>query len=273
MTMQITVCIKQVPNTTKVKIDKKTGTLIRKGIKSIFNPDDKHALEEALRIKDQYQDVKITALTMGPPQAMSILEEALAMGADHGILLSDRKFAGSDTLATSTILAAALKQIQEKEGLDLVICGRQAIDGDTAQVGPQLAQHLDFPVISYVKQFEYDQKTNTCRIQRSIEEGVMTIETSLPLVITALTELNIPRYPHMKRIFEVYAEKSGISIEKWTLQDLNHIDIEHIGLNGSPTRVKKTFTPDRTFTGEILLGTIPEIAQNLVHSLKTKHII
>jgi len=182
MKINIAVCIKQVPNTNKVKIDKKTGTLIRKGIKSICNPDDKNALEEALRLKDTYDNVKITVISMGPSQATIILKEALAMGADRGILLSDRKFAGSDTLATSTILASALRKIQEEEGIDIIFCGRQAIDGDTAQVGPQIAQHLDLPIISYVQELEY--LGDKVQVKRALENGYMLMESQIPVVLT-----------------------------------------------------------------------------------------
>ncbi|MHA1474521.1 MAG: electron transfer flavoprotein subunit beta [Promethearchaeota archaeon] len=269
--MNIAVCIKQVPNTNKVKIDKKTGTLIRKGIKSICNPDDKNALEEALRLKDTYDNVKITVISMGPSQATIILKEALAMGADRGILLSDRKFAGSDTLATSTILASALRKIQEEEGIDIIFCGRQAIDGDTAQVGPQIAQHLDLPIISYVQELEY--LGDKVQVKRALENGYMLMESQIPVVLTTINELNTPRYPHMQRIFDVFGENPVIPVETWTVDDLPDLDKTQIGLNGSPTRVKKIYTPDRTFKGEILKGDPMDVAQLLVESLKQKQII
>ena len=271
MTFNIAVCIKQVPNTNQVKIDKKTGTLIRKGIKSICNPDDKNALEEALRLKDNYDNVKITVISMGPSQASIILKEALAMGADRGILLSDRKFAGSDTLATSTILASALRKIQEEEEIDIIFCGRQAIDGDTAQVGPQIAQHLDLPIISYVQELEY--LGDKVQVKRALENGYMLMESQIPVVLTTINELNTPRYPHMQRIFDVFGENPLIPVETWTVDDLPDLDRTQIGLNGSPTRVKKTYTPDRTFKGEILKGDPMNVAQLLVESLKEKQII
>jgi len=271
MKINIAVCIKQVPNTNKVKIDKKTGTLIRKGIKSICNPDDKNALEEALRLKDTYDNVKITVISMGPSQATIILKEALAMGADRGILLSDRKFAGSDTLATSTILASALRKIQEEEGIDIIFCGRQAIDGDTAQVGPQIAQHLDLPIISYVQELEY--LGDKVQVKRALENGYMLMESQIPVVLTTINELNTPRYPHMQRIFDVFGENPVIPVETWTVDDLPDLDKTQIGLNGSPTRVKKIYTPDRTFKGEILKGDPMDVAQLLVESLKQKQII
>ncbi|MHA1474979.1 MAG: electron transfer flavoprotein subunit beta [Promethearchaeota archaeon] len=269
--MNIAVCIKQVPNTNQVKIDKKTGTLIRKGIKSICNPDDKNALEEALRLKDNYANVKITVISMGPSQASIIIKEALAMGADRGILLSDRKFAGSDTLATSTILSSALRKIQEEEVIDIIFCGRQAIDGDTAQVGPQIAQHLDLPIISYVQELEY--LGNKVQVKRALENGYMLMESQIPVVLTTINELNTPRYPHMQRIFDVFGENPVIPVETWTADDLPDLDRTQIGLNGSPTRVKKTYTPDRTFKGEILKGDPMDVAQLLVERLKEKQII
>jgi electron transfer flavoprotein beta subunit len=271
MTINIAVCIKQVPNTNQVKIDKKTGTLIRKGIKSICNPDDKNALEEGLKLKDTYDNVKITVISMGPSQAEIIIKEALAMGADRGILLSDRQFAGSDTLATSTILASALRKIQEEEGLDIIFCGRQAIDGDTAQVGPQIAQHLDLPIISYVQELKY--LGDKVQVKRALENGYMQIEAQIPVVLTTINELNTPRYPHMQRIFDVFGENPLIPVETWTVDDLPDLDRTQIGLNGSPTRVKKTYTPDRTFKGEILKGDPMDVAQLLVKSLKEKQII
>jgi len=277
MTINVAVCIKQVPNTNRVKIDKKTGTLIRKGIASICNPDDKNALEEALKLKDNNEDVKITVLSMGPSQAAIVLKEALAMGADRGILLSDRKFAGSDTLATSTILAAALRKIGEQEkknkknGLDIIFCGNQAIDGDTAQVGPQIAQHLDLPIVSYVQEFEY--LRNKIIAKRALENGYMKIESRIPVVITTINNLNTPRYPHIGRIFDVYGKNPKIQIETWTAEDLPDLDQTQIGLSGSPTRVRRIFTPDRTFHGEILKGDPIHIAKLLVDRLKQKQII
>lgn len=271
MTINIAVCIKQVPNTNQVKIDKKTGTLIRKGIKSICNPDDKNALEEALKLKDSYDDVKITVISMGPRQASIIIKEALAMGADRGILLSDRKFAGSDTLATSTILEAALRKIQEEEGFNIIFCGRQAIDGDTAQVGPQIAQLLDLPIISSVQELIY--LGDKVQVKRALENGYMQIEAQIPVVLTTINDLNKPRYPHMQRIFDVFGENPTIPVETWTADDLPDLDRTQIGLNGSPTQVIKTFTPDRTFNGEILKGDPTHVAQILVESLKQKQII
>ena len=270
MTLKILVCIKQVPDTNNVKIDKETGTLIRKGIKSILNPEDKNALEEALRLKDEIEDVSITVLSMGPKQASAVIKEAIAMGADRGILLSDRNFAGSDTWATSSILSSAIMKIQEEDGLELIFCGRQAIDGDTAQVGPQIAQHLELPIISYVEELKYSK--NKVHVKRALEDGYFLVECPTPVVLTAIKKLNIPRYPHMKRIFETFGDNPERPIEIWTSEDIN-LEKTKMGLNGSPTRVKKVFTPSRKFEGEILEGNAKEVSRQLIVRLKERQII
>src|SRR5574344_1223693 len=182
--MKVVVCIKQVPDTTEVKLDPKTGTLIREGVPSIMNPDDKGGLELALQLKDKY-NAHVTVITMGPPQADAILREAFAMGVDRAILLTDRKFAGADTLATSNALAGALRCLD----YDLIITGRQAIDGDTAQVGPQMAEHLDIPQISYVTDLKYDGK-QFFTIKKETEEGYQILEVEAPCVLTVLASAN-----------------------------------------------------------------------------------
>jgi len=270
LTLKIIVCIKQVPDTNKVKIDKETGTLIRKGIKSILNPEDKNALEEALRLKDKIKDVNITVISMGPGQASAVVKEAIAMGADRGILLSDRKFAGSDTWATSTILASAIEKIKEDDGADIIFCGRQAIDGDTAQVGPQIAEHLNLPIISYVEELKYDK--NKVQVKRALEDGHFVMECPTPVVLTTIKELNTPRYPHMKRIFETFGDDPIRKIEIWSAENLN-LENTKMGLNGSPTRVKNIFTPTRKFEGEILQGNPKEVARQLIVRLKERQII
>jgi len=270
MTLKIVVCIKQVPETNKVKIDPVTKTMIRTGVKSIMNPDDKNALEGALKLKDEFTDAKVTVITMGPEQATEILKEAIAMGADRSILLSDRKFAGSDTWATSTIISSAIKKIMQDEGVDIVMCGRQAIDGDTAQVGPQIAEFLDFPIISYVEELKYE--NSKVHVKRALEDGYFLIEAPTPVVLTAIKELNTPRYPHMKRIFETYGENPERKIERWDAS-LFKLDETKIGLKGSPTRVKATFTPSRKFEGEMLEGSIMNITRNLVVRLKERQIL
>lgn len=228
--MKIVVCIKQVPDTHEVKIDPVKGTLIRDGIPSIMNPDDKNALEEALRIKDQL-GAHVTVVTMGPPQAEKILREAYSMGADEAVLLTDRAFAGADTLATSLALA----KILEKIGYDLIFAGRQAIDGDTAQVGPEIAEHLDIPQVTYVQEVKVE--GNQITVKRALEEGYEVIKIQLPCLLTAIKELNEPRYPKLKNI--LMASKKTITT--MTADDLD-VDKTLLGLKGSPTKVKKTFT-------------------------------
>ncbi|HWR61854.1 MAG TPA: electron transfer flavoprotein subunit beta/FixA family protein [Clostridia bacterium] len=262
--MKIIVCIKQVPDTNEVKLDPKTGTLIRDGVPSIINHDDMNALEEALILKDRYKDVEITVLTMGPPQADVALREALAMGADRAILVCDRVVAGSDTWATSNTLTAAIKKIGD---YDLIFCGRQAIDGDTAQVGPQIAEKLDLPQVTYVQKLEIDGGTVTA--QRVLEDGYEVIEVKLPCLLTAIKELNTPRYASVRGIFKAYREKD---VEIWTAKDIE-VDPEIIGLNGSPTNVRKTFTPDPKGKGTMLCGCDKGTVCDLFNRLKEKHII
>jgi electron transfer flavoprotein beta subunit len=187
--MKIIVCVKQVPDTNEVKIDPKKGTLIRDGVPSILNPDDANALEEALKIKDNNPDTPVTVVTMGPPQAKEMLQECIAMGADEAVLLSDRALGGSDTWATSNALAAGIKKIGE---YDLIFTGRQAIDGDTAQVGPQLAEKLGLPQVTYVQEFEIKGDRHI-RVKRALENGYEVIDTQMPCLLTTVKELNKPR--------------------------------------------------------------------------------
>lgn len=262
--MKIIVCIKQVPDTNEVKLDPKTGTLIRDGVPSIINHDDKNALEEALRLKDRYKDVEITVLTMGPPQADVALREALAMGADRAVLVSDRAFAGADTWATSNTLTAAIKKLGH---YDIIFCGRQAIDGDTAQVGPQVAEKLNLPQITYVKHLEVS--GDTVIAHRALEDGYEVLSVKMPCLLTAIKELNAPRYPGIKGVFEAYREKT---VEMMSAKDLE-IDPEIIGLNGSPTNVKRTFTPAPKGKGTLLDGCSKETVKDLFGRLKDKNII
>ena len=262
--MRIIVCAKQVPDTREVHIDPLTGTLVRQGVASIMNPDDKNALEEALRIKEQHNDVEVVVLSMGPPQADSMLKEAFAMGADRCILLTDRAFAGSDTWATSKILATAIKKIGK---YDLIFCGRQAIDGDTAQVGPQMAEFLELPQITYVQKLELN--NDKVIAQRAVEDGYYEIEAKMPALITTIRELNTPRYPSIKGIYEAFREKQ---VETMIFDDLN-IERETIGLKGSPTKVKKTFPHAIEFDGEMLKGSEAEMAHELIVRLKELQIL
>lgn len=263
--MDIVVCIKQVPDTTDVKIDPKTGTLIREGVPSIINPDDKHAIEAAITLREEYGG-KVTVISMGPPQADDAMREALAMGVDDAILLCDRAFAGADTLATSYTLATCVKKISD---YDLVICGRQAIDGDTAQIGPQMAEFLKLPQVTYVKNLELDQDGKTIRLERALEDGYEKVETSMPALLTVIKDLNKPRYPSVKGIVEALNERE---VKVWTAEDIG-ADAEQVGLQGSPTTVKRTFSPEPKGEGEILEGTVEEMVGGLIQRLKDKNVI
>lgn len=260
--MNIVVCIKQVPDTTEVKLDPKTGTLIRDGVPSIINPDDKAGLEAALRLKDE-QGAKVTVVSMGPPQADLALREAMAMGADEAILVTDRAFGGADTWATSTTLAAALKKLE----YDLIITGRQAIDGDTAQVGPQIAEHLKLPNISYAEEIKVEGDKIT--VKRQYEDRYDVIQAKLPILITALAELNQPRYMSPGGIFDAYREKE---VTVWTLKDLD-VNLDHIGLKGSPTKVKKSFTKGAKQAGKVYNVDPLESAEIIVNKMKEKFIL
>lgn len=260
--MKIVVCIKQVPDTTEVRLDPKTGTLIRDGVPSIINPDDKSGLEAALKLKDEV-GAEVTVLTMGPPQAEKALREALAMGADKAILLSDRAFAGADTWATSSTLAAALNNLE----YDLVIAGRQAIDGDTAQVGPQIGEHLRLPQVSYVADLEVD--GDSLVLKRIFEDGYHKIKVKMPCLITTLSEMNEPRYMSVGGVFDAYREKEIIN---WSLSDIE-VDTANIGLKGSPTKVKKSFTKGAKSAGQVYELEPKDAAKIIVDKLKEKFII
>ncbi|MBU5427733.1 electron transfer flavoprotein subunit beta/FixA family protein [Tissierella pigra] len=263
--MNIIVCIKQVPDTNEVRIDPVRGTLIREGVPSIINPDDRNALEEALKIKDKMENVKVIVLSMGPPQADVALRETLAMGADEAILLSDRAFAGSDTWATSTALAAGIKKIGD---YSIIFCGRQAIDGDTAQVGPQIAEHLNLPQITYVEELKIE--GDKVIAKRALEDGHFVVESKMPVLLTAIKELNEPRYPSIKGIYNAY---SSDNVKVLSAKDVE-ADFDNLGLNGSPTQVNKSFTPPgRSGEGEILQGSGREAVESLVLRLKEKHLI
>lgn len=263
--MNIIVCLKQVPDTTEVRIDPVRGTLIREGVPSIINPDDRNALEQALRIKDNMGDTTVTVLSMGPPQADVALREALAMGADKAILLSDRAFAGSDTWATSTAIAAGVTKIGN---YDIIFCGRQAIDGDTAQVGPQIAEHLNIPQITYVEDLEI--KEGKVVAKRALEDGYFVVECEMPVLLTAIKELNEPRYPSIRGIYEAHGDEK---VTVWSATDVD-ADFDNLGLNGSPTKVRKSFTPEaRKGEGEILTGSTEEVVNSLIVRLKEKHLI
>ncbi len=240
--MKIVVCIKQVPDTSEVRLDPKTNTLIREGIPSIINPDDKAGLEAALRLKDE-AGAHITVLCMGPPQAEMALREALAMGCDEAVLLSGREFGGSDTYATATIIAAALKKMD----FDLIITGRQAIDGDTAQVGPQIAERLGIPQVSYVQDLRLE--SNGLVARRQYEDCYHTVRVKFPCLITALSELAAPRYMSVRGTVEAFEK----DIRLLGFEDLKDgLNPDWIGLKGSPTTVVKSFVKQPKSAGKLL---------------------
>ena len=255
--MRIIVCIKQVPDTAEVRINPETGTLIREGVPSIVNPFDMHAVEAGLQIKEKTGG-KLTVLTMGPPQAESALRDTIAMGADEALLLSDRTFAGSDTWATSFTLSRAI----EKLGADIIICGKQAIDGDTAQVGPETAEFLDIPHISYIRKIE-EVAENYIRVQRMMDEGYDVVESSFPVLLTVVKELNEPRMPSLKG--KMAAKKAVI--QKWGAAEIQ-TDENNLGLKGSPTQVKNIFTPEARTGRKLLEGTAEEQVDALLQELR-----
>lgn len=261
--MKIVVMIKQVPDTNEVRLDRRTGTLIREGVPSIINPEDKNALEEALKVKET-RGAKVVVVSMGPPQAEDALREALAMGADEAILLTDRAFAGADTWATATTLGMALQKIGD---YDLVLAGRQAIDGDTAQVGPQLAEYLNVPQVTYVREFTVDEGKVVA--QRVLEDGYEEIEATLPALLTITKEANEPRYPHAGAIMSAYRERE---VAFWGAEDIE-ADPERVGLKGSPTQVKRSFTPPPKEPGQVIKSAPAEAAKDLVAILRSKNII
>ena len=260
--MNIVVCVKQVPNTTQIKIDPVTGVMDRTGIPSIMNPDDKVALEYALRIKDEVGG-NVYVVTMGPMQAKKILFEAIAMGADKAYLLSDRAFAGADTLATSKALAALIKTIPH----DLIIAGRQAIDGDTAQVGPQIAEHMNLDQITYVSAIEV--KGENLIVKRSYEDRYQIIEAKLPVLLTVLGDSTKPRYMNLNRLFN---EATDANVEVKNILDIA-LDPKETGLKGSPTKVKKSFSKIVNKQIELKEGTPEELANEIVERLKARNVL
>ncbi len=264
--MKIVVCIKQVPDTTDVKIDPKTNTLIREGVASICNPFDEYAIEEALLIREKHGG-EVHVITMGPPQAVDVLKNALAVGADKVYLISDKAFAGADTLATAYTLSKTIQTIGE---VDLVICGKQAIDGDTAQVGPGIATRLGIPQLTYVSKIrEINLEKKKIIVERLLEHGREVVESSLPALLTVVKDINEPRLPSLLGI----KKAAKAQIPTLTAKDIG-ADENRIGLKGSPTWVMKVFSPEpRTGGGEILKGELTEIVPQLVNKLmETKFI-
>ena len=262
--MKILVCVKQVPNTNEVKINPKTGTLIRDGVESILNPDDDNALEAALQMKDGNTDTTVTVITMGPPQAKEVLVECMAKGADDSVLLSSRAFGGADTWATSNTIAGAIKRIAD---YDIIFAGRQAIDGDTAQVGPQIAEKLGIPQVTYVERI-ISCNGKEVTVRRQLEDGYEVIQVPMPCLLTVVKELNKPRYMSVKGIYEAYEK----DITVWNENDIP-VRANEIGINASPTKVFRSFTPDPKGKGIMIEGTPKEAAAKVIGELKKKHVL
>ena len=263
--MRIIVLIKQVPDTTEIKIDPKTGTLIREGVESIINPDDRHAIELAVTLREAYGG-KSTVISMGPTQAIDAISEALGMGIDEGILLTDKNLAGADTWATSFTLGRTISRVKR---YDLIICGRQAIDGDTAQIGPQIAEFLNLPQLTYVRKVEEISEKRIV-VHRALEDGYERMQSPLPALITVMGEVNTPRYPRMDLLINACEQKARIKI--WDAADLG-VKVQDIGLSGSLTRVIKTFPPKTKREGEILKGSKEEVVNQLLDRMHGKHLI
>ena len=245
--LHIVGCIKWVPDTTQVRIDPETNTLIREGVPSIINPFDVHAIEEAVRLKERFGG-RVTMICMGPPFAAEGLKKAVALGVDRGILMSDRALAGSDTLATSAALAAAISKLDKEEPVDLVLCGKQTIDGDTAQVGPGIATRLGFSQLTYVREVQHvDLEKRTVRVRRNLEGAHEILEAPLPALLTVLPDINEVRYASLPSLIR------GINYEVplWKAQDLD-IDLSEVGLTGSPTQVRRIFSPPERVGGEVM---------------------
>ncbi len=255
--MNIVVCIKQVPGTTQVKINPETGTLIRDGVEAVINPFDEYAVEEALRIRDKVGGT-VKVITMGPPQAESALRSAIAMGADEAILISDRAFAGSDTWATSYTLGQGIKKLGE---VDLVICGKQAIDGDTAQVGPGVAEMLNIPFVSWVRKVE-EVSSESIRVERMMEDGYDVVQIQLPALLTVVKEINTPRMASLKG--KMRAKKA--QIKTLSASDLE-VTPEKLGLKGSPTQVLRSFVPEKKSGGEKITGEVPELVEKIKNTI------
>ncbi len=261
--MEIVVCIKQVPDTTKVKINPETNTLVREGVESIVNPFDLYAIEEAIRLREEHGGT-VKVLSMGPPQAEDALREAISLGADEAFLVTDRAFAGADTWATSYTLAAAIRNMGD---FDLVLCGKQAIDGDTAQVGPSLAEQLGIPYVAFVRKIR-EVKDQGIILERMYEDGYEVLSLPVPGLITVVKEINEPRIPSLKG--KMRSRKC--EIVKLTRADLDVEDIK-IGLDGSPTRVVKIFSPNLKRTGVKWEGESGELAGKLVAALREQKLV
>jgi len=251
--LRIVACVKQVPDTTQVRIDPVTNTLIREGVLSIINPFDVHAIEEAIRLKERYGGAAIM-LCMGPPWADEALQKALSFGADEAILLSDRALAGSDTLATSAALAAAIRKLGGREPIDIVICGKQTIDGDTAQVGPGIATRLGLAQLTYVDRVEsVDLRARRIKVRRMLEGAREIVDAPLPALLSVVKEINEPRYASLPDLIRGLRYQAPV----WQVEDIG-VSSEEVGLKGSPTQVRRIFPPPRRGAGEIIAGALED---------------
>ena len=262
--MKIVVCIKQVPDTKGGVKFNPDGTLDRAAMMTIMNPDDKAGLEAALRLKDQY-GAEVTVITMGLPKAEDVLREAMAMGADKGILVTDRVLGGADTWATSQTLAGAIRNLD----YDLIITGRQAIDGDTAQVGPQISEHLGIPVISYAQKIEISEDGKSVIVERQFDDRYHVLKAQMPCLITALAELNPPRYMTPGGIFDA----CDAELTVWGRANLVDVEDSNLGLKGSPTQIAKASDKVRKGQGEKINKDVTESVDYIVGKLKDRHVI
>jgi electron transfer flavoprotein beta subunit len=256
--LKIVVCIKQVPDTTNVRINPETNTLMREGVDSIINPFDMYALEEGIRLREKHGGT-VVALSMGPPQVESALREAISLGVDQAVLISDRAFAGADTLATAYTLARGVKKIGK---VDVILMGRQAIDGDTGQVGPGVAENLGLPHITEIRKIEEIGEDRSIIVERLLEDGYVRLKSKLPVLLTVVKEINEPRLPSLKG--KMAARKAEIPV--WSASDLE-LDGQRIGLTGSPTQVMKIFTPPRPTGGKVFEGDVSSAVKQLVEAL------
>jgi electron transfer flavoprotein beta subunit len=261
--VKIVVCIKQVPDVTQVRINPETNTLVREGVANMINPFDMYAIEEGVRLKEKHGGTT-TVISMGPPQAETALREAISMGCDDAVLLSDRAFAGADTLATSYTLAAGIRQIGQNGGpVDLVVMGRQTMEGDTAQVGPETAENLGIPHVTDVRKVE-EVKDGTIVLERLLENGYLRLKAKLPIVMTVVKEINVPRIPSLRG--KMAAKKA--EIRTMGVAALSGVASDRVGLTGSPTQVVRIFTPPRPTGGKVFTGEVPHSVGELIAELK-----
>ncbi|ADU31628.1 electron transfer flavoprotein subunit beta/FixA family protein [Evansella cellulosilytica] len=261
--MNILVCIKQVPDTKIIKINPKTNTLDRASAPAILNPYDAHAVEEAVRLREIHGG-KVTVLSMGPPQAREAIKKCVQIGADQGYLISDRRFAGADTLATSYALYKAIQKLMKEDGVDLVLCGKHAIDGDTGQTGPGIARRMDIPPLTNVISVEeVDLKNKQIKVHRKIENGYERIQSTLPCLLTVEKEINEVAYSPLPNMIRAARYNPIV----WTVDDLDDVDIKQLGLKGSPTIVGKMWPPEKSKGAEMLEGDVKAQGEKIVSIL------